>query len=210
MLSNTIDIIDCGYGNMGSIVNMLKKIGVTSKICSKGSDLVNSKKIILPGVGSFDKGMSALERHGFDDAIINIIQRHQIPCLAICLGMQLLFDRSEEGEKNGLGIISGNIKKFSTIGSNNGKIRVPNMGWRTIDSVKPNKLIVQTDPYSPRFYFCHTYYASVMDDDIVMANSFHGSSFPAFIQKNNFFCVQFHPEKSLRFGFDVIKNFIAI
>lgn len=210
MKQDSIDIIDCGYGNMGSILNMLKKIGVNARLCSNGSDLINAKKVILPGVGSFDRGMTALALNGFDDALVNTVSRYQIPCLSICLGMQLLFNSSEEGDKSGLGIIDGKIQKFPSIGSNNEKVKVPNMGWRTVNVVKENNFIIQADIYNPRFYFCHKYFANPKDSSTVIASSFHGITFPAFVKKDNFYGAQFHPEKSLTFGLELIRKFSEI
>jgi len=199
-----ISIIDYGVSNVSSINNMLKKIGFNVEVISSPQKILRAKRIILPGVGSFDNGMSALEDLGLDDAIKAKMLGGQTPFLGICLGMQLLSNGSEEGIKDGLGIIPGRCVKIRSVDDNT--IKVPHMGWNVPEVLQKNAL-VDTSKRSTRFYFTHSYHFVCDNQDHVIAVVEHGAKLTAVVQQKYVFGVQFHPEKSHRFGMSVLINF---
>jgi glutamine amidotransferase len=203
-----IVIIDYNCGNIASVLNMVRKAGGNA-ILSKDKEVIkNATKIILPGVGSFDHGISNL--HDFD--LFYILKEQslaKIPILGICLGMQLLGNSSEEGRMPGLGLIDAEFIKFS-FPENNSMLRVPHVGWNTT-SVKKTNPILKNDDLAQRFYFVHSYYAVCNNPNDIIANTQYGSEFvSAYSNGNNTYGVQFHPEKSHRFGLEVIRNFILL
>lgn len=199
-----ITIIDYGIGNIGSIKNMLKKVGEKSIISSDIEEINVAEKLILPGVGAFDFGMEQLKN--FD--LINILNKKvlvdKIPILGICLGMQLFSKQSEEGLKPGLGWIEGITKKFSF--DNHQNLAIPHMGWNTIKIKKESKLLSDL-PKDSRFYFVHSYHLDCKDSSDQLCSSEYGFEFTSAIEKGNILGVQFHPEKSHKFGMQILKNF---
>jgi glutamine amidotransferase len=198
-------IVDYGMGNLGSIKNMLRYIGVDSIITNIPDELQKAKKIILPGVGSFDQAMKRIVEIGFRNILDEKALIEKIPVFGICLGMQLLTNGSEEGNLPGLGWIPANTIRFPR---NNG-LKVPHMGWNI---VKPSKesAITLNMPDESRFYFVHSYYVKVDHEDNSILKTNYGVCFDAAIQKENIFGAQFHPEKSHKFGMQLLKNFSAI
>ena len=194
-----IGIIDYGMGNVGSIFNMLKVLGIESKICSDTQMLMDCDKIILPGVGSFDNAINNLQSRGFIDVIIKKVEKGDL-FLGICLGMQLLGSASDEGKLKGLNIIPGKILKFPT----DQKFKVPHMGWNTV-SYKNNSL---SDNFEGnRYYFVHNYYFLPNDSSHVLGQTNYIIDFVSCIKKDNVFGVQFHPEKSHKYGMNLFKKF---
>ena len=200
----TIAIINYGAGNLGSIQNMLKKIGAHSYICDRPEQIASTDKLILPGVGSFDTGMGQLIQSGFLPVLNDLVLNQQRPILGICLGMQLMTNGSEEGGFPGLGWIDASTKKLSI--NSDQKLRVPHMGWNTVQIKKSNELF-ENNETEVRFYFVHSYHVVCNDSkDILTTTPFNGK-FTSSFQKNNIYGVQFHPEKSHRYGFDLLKKF---
>jgi glutamine amidotransferase len=199
-----IAIIDYGLGNLGSIQNMLKRIGVSSLITSKTEEIKNADKLILPGVGAFDVGMKNLNDFGLLDILNTRVLKDRVPVLGICLGMQLMADSSEEGFRTGLGWIKGSCLRFKF--ENGSGLKVPHMEWNEINITKQNKLIDEFE--DQRFYFVHSYYLKCAENEDVMAESIYGFKFTCAVSKDNIFGVQFHPEKSHKFGMQLLKNFI--
>jgi len=200
-------IIDYGCGNIGSIENMLKKIGLQSKVISRAEDFRDSTKLILPGVGHFDQGMDLLLRNGFNVAFFEEIKKSNIPVLGICLGMQLLCRSSEEGKLKGLGLIEADVVKFRPSYLDN--LKVPHMGWNVVVPGNSNLLIPHSN-VEQRFYFVHNYKVVTDSEDIVIGRSDYGGEFCAAVQKDNVYGVQFHPEKSHQFGIELFKRFIEL
>ena len=200
-----ITIVDYGMGNLGSIKNMLKRVGAACLVSSKASDIEQAEKVILPGVGSFDAGMKVLEELKILPMLDKKALIDRIPILGVCLGMQLLMGRSEEGQRPGLGWIKGEVVKFRFEGQDN-RLKIPHMGWNAIVAAKPSPLLQGIDAES-RFYFVHSFHVECGDPEDILARTEHGYSFVSALQRGNIMGVQFHPEKSHKFGMQLLKNF---
>jgi len=201
-----ITIVNYGLGNLGSIFNMLRRIGIKSRITSDPEEIRNAEKIILPGVGHFDKGMHELMKSGLKSILEYKVLTEKTPVLGICLGMQLMTKSSEEGELQGLGWIDAVSKKFVFENSN---LKIPHMGWNVVSVVNKNGLIENNVPES-RFYFVHSYYVKVSNEENSFLKSDYGIRFDSGIFRDNIFGIQFHPEKSHKFGMKLLKNFAEL
>jgi len=201
-----IVVIDYGMGNLGSILNMLKKIGAKAMLSSKVGDVADAEKLILPGVGAFDHGMANLERRGLIPILDERVRRHGTPILGICLGMQLFARRSEEGVRGGLGWLEGEVIRFKPEVLQ-AQLRVPHMGWNTVQLTAASPLFDGVGPDS-RFYFVHSYHVTCRDPGDVLATTSYGYEFASAVKKERIVGVQFHPEKSHKFGMHVLKNFV--
>lgn len=199
-----VAIVDIGLGNIGALVNIVKKIGYEAVIVQDVKILNEFNKIILPGVGSFDSGMNLLHASGFDNAINQAIH-NKAHLLGICLGMQLLFEKSEEGSLPGLKLIPGEAKKFQSISN----LKVPHMGWNFIEEQKENNLLANM-PFDSRFYFVHSYYCVPTEVSDILATTTYGLLFASCVQRGNIYGVQFHPEKSHKFGMKLLENFMEM
>jgi len=199
-----ITIIDYKAGNIGSIINIIKKIGAEVNISSDIKYIKKADKLILSGVGAFDIGMGNLEQLNLIPSLNDEILNHKKPILGICLGMQLLVRKSEEGNLSGLSWIDAEVIKFKP---DNKNLKIPHMGWNTIIPKKQSPLLTGLDSDS-RFYFVHSYHLKCRDPRDVLANTFYGYEFPSIVQKGNIYGVQFHPEKSHKFGMKLLKNFV--
>lgn len=202
-----INVIDYGVSNVGSIINMLKKINVKTQVVKEGNHLKNANKIILPGVGAFDFGVSELQKRGIDEIIKKKVIQDKVPLLGICLGMQLLGESSEEGTKKGLGLIKGKCVKFNFENSNS--LKVPHMGWNNLSNYKEDFLLKNINEKS-RFYFVHSYHFKCINHENVVGKTNYGFDFNSIIRSNNVWGVQFHPEKSHKFGMQLLRNFSII
>lgn len=202
-----ITIIDYGIGNLNSVANIIHYVGGKCRILDDPNELINAEKLILPGVGAFDKGMESLKERGILEALNIAVLENKVPILGICLGMQLLTLRSEEGKLEGLGWVDAEVKKFSF--ENNLNLKIPHMGWNSLQVKKQNPLIPIREE-NLRFYFVHSYFVNPNQDELTIASSHYGRDFCAAFQKDNIFGVQFHPEKSHRFGMNLMKNFIDL
>jgi len=207
MSALTIVVVDTGVANIASIMNMLKTIGATSHCSSNPDEIASSRKLILPGVGSFDAAMVKLRQLNLDAAINSAVKENSSHLLGVCLGMQILFDCSEEGIESGLGLIPGKVKKFdhSTI---DGQYRIPNMGWREIDVCQYQSIFSSTNEES-KFYFAHSFHAPT-DSPHATAYCTYGYRFPCAVQNDRVTGVQFHPEKSHKHGMKLFKDFISV
>ena len=198
-----IIIVDYGLSNLASIQNMLKYLGVTNvKISSDINEINNAKKIILPGVGSFDHGMNNLKKFGLIDVLNKKALADKIPFLGICLGMQLMTKSSEEGKLKGLGWFDAETKKFNI----SKDLKVPHMGWNYVKSTNDKNNFLKKDK-KYRFYFVHSYYVEASNKEQVLFETKYEINFHSAIQKDNLIGMQFHPEKSLHFGMDILERF---
>ena len=200
-----ITIVDYGMGNLGSVQNMFKRIGVNSIISSDVNEIAQAKKILLPGVGSFDAAMHRINAGGFRDVLDNKALKEKVPILGICLGMQLLTSESEEGKEKGLGWIPAKTIKFPP---DNG-LKIPHMGWNQV--VISNKSpLTESLQDNARFYFVHSYFVRVDNESHSILRTNYGVNFDSGIQKDNIFGAQFHPEKSHKFGMRFLESFAKI
>jgi glutamine amidotransferase len=204
-----ITIIDYGMGNLGSIANMLKKIGAEAVISSDLSVIGRADKLILPGVGAFDSGMKKLHERGLPEILSEKVIAEKTPILGICLGMQLMTKRSEEGSLPGLGWIDAETIRFRFGVEGNEDLRVPHMGWNTVHPAGEGELFRgMTDEL--RFYFVHSFHLVCNDENDIAARTHYGYNFVSAVRRGNIMGVQFHPEKSHKFGMRLLKNFVEI
>jgi glutamine amidotransferase len=196
-------IVDYGLGNLGSIANMIRKCGGTSEISRDAAVIAGAKRIILPGVGAFDAGMSNISRSGLREVLSRKALEEKVPFLGICLGMQLLTNSSEEGQLEGLGLVQAECRGFRLPEG----MRVPHMGWNSVATHKASGYYQMTDPET-RFYFVHSYYVQCADPADVLLTCNYGGTFCAAFEHENILGVQFHPEKSHSFGKELLTGFL--
>jgi len=202
-----ITIIDYKTGNLGSIQNILKRIGEESVVTSDKKTIATATKIILPGVGAFDTGMRNLSELDLVDILNKKVIEEKIPVLGICLGMQLLSSGSEEGSLKGLGWINASTVRFKF--ENSLEYKIPHMGWNFITQHKKSKLL--DNMYSdPRFYFVHSYFFKAKDPEDILTSTTYEKEFTSSVERGNILGVQFHPEKSHKFGMKLLKNFVDL
>lgn len=198
-------IVDYGLGNLASIANMGRRAGAEPIISSDPGVIAAADKLILPGVGAFDHGMSNLADRGLIPVLQQRVREQRIPTLGLCLGVQLFGRGSEEGTRPGLGWVAACSRRFEPPAGS--PIKVPHMGWNFIEVAKPTVLLEHL-PAEPRFYFVHSYHLVCDDPSDVMCWTTYGYRFASGIQRDNLWGTQFHPEKSHAFGLAVLKNFL--
>jgi glutamine amidotransferase len=200
-----ISVIDYGVGNLGSILNMFKKIGVPTQVTSRVADVAGATKLVLPGVGAFDSGMRKLEESGLVPVLNRRVLEARVPVLGICLGMQLLSSGSEEGQLPGLGWLDAETIRFDFGGGSAG-LRIPHMGWNVLRVVQSHPMLAGLE-HASRFYFVHSYHLRCRDRTDVIGETTYGAPFASVVGRRNVVGVQFHPEKSHRFGMQLLRNF---
>ncbi len=201
-----VTIVDCGIGNVKSVLRMFEWVEVGAEIAATPDAAAGCNRLVLPGVGAFDAGMAALNA-GWREVLDHVALERRAPVLGICLGMQLLCRRSEEGEKDGLGWIEADVKRLDTGGDP--RLKVPHMGWAEVHAVRSNPLI-PSDEGEQRFYHVHSYRTVCDDPADVIATVEYGTEFTTAVSRGNIFGVQFHPEKSHRFGMALMRRFATI
>ncbi|MCX7256690.1 MAG: imidazole glycerol phosphate synthase subunit HisH [Polaromonas sp.] len=201
-----IVIVDYACGNIASVLNMIRKAGGDAIVSDSHEVIKQATKLILPGVGAYDHGMSHLHAKQLP-AILQDRAAAGVPLLGICLGMQLLAQGSEEGKMPGLGLIDAKFKRFAFEADST--MRVPHVGWNTVQIQKSNPLIPDNQEEN-RYYFVHSYYAACADESDILTMTEYGHRFPSAYSKENVYGVQFHPEKSHRFGLSLIKQFLKV
>lgn len=202
----SVVIIDYGMSNLGSIRRALEECGASIVVSDNPHDLKTADKIILPGVGAFGDGMKNLNEQGWTKIIKEEVLGNKIPILGICLGMQLLASKGYEGgEFDGLNLIEGEVVKFTPIADE----RIPHVGWNEIFKTKENVLFDGIENGSD-FYFVHSYYFKTKNLEDVISTTPYCGTFASAVNRNNIFGTQFHPEKSIPLGFNVLKNFLSI
>ena len=198
-------VLDYGIGNIGSILNMIKKVGAQGAAVRTAEELSRCDRLILPGVGRFDAGMALLCQSGMRRALDRAVAQG-VPLLGICLGMQMLGRRSEEGPGEGLGYLPFDLKRVRL--QDQPELKVPHMGWDYVTVERPQDPLVAGLGAEPRFYFVHSYHAVCDDPADVLMTCDYGYPFPAAVGRGSVWGTQFHPEKSHRFGMCLIRNFV--
>ena len=200
-----IAVVNYGLGNVGSIANILKRIGAEAAITSDPSQIRQAEKLVLPGVGSFDAGMEKLQASGLRPILEDQVLVKKTPLLAICLGMQMLTSSSEEGAMKGLGWLDARTVKFA-LTPDQPQLRIPHMGWNTVTAAKKSNLFPSIDN-ELRFYFVHSYHVVCNQPGDILLRARYGIDFVAAVQKGNIMGVQFHPERSHIFGMNLMRRF---
>jgi glutamine amidotransferase len=201
-----VAVIDYGMGNIGSICKMLRLVGAEPVVSSDPAILRTVDKLVLPGVGHFDRAMGNLTASGLAEDLKHMVQEQGMPILGICLGMQLMCRASEEGTQPGLGLVDARVRRFKF--SEEPRLKVPHMGWRDLRIERASSLFSEPNE-QPRFYFVHSYFVDCADPADVVARATYGHPFVAAFERNNVRGVQFHPEKSHRFGIRLFQNFVS-
>ncbi len=204
----TIAVVDYGVGNLGAIPNMLDRLGAHATITSDPAVLAEAERIILPGVGAFGAGMANLHSRGLIPVLEDRILGRSVPALGLCLGMQLLFEGSEEADAPGLGWLRGQVVRFKSTGAQREK-PIPHMGWAELHVQQATPLLENLGD-EPRFYFAHSYHPEPTDREDIVATATYRYPFAAVVSRDNIHGAQFHPEKSHRFGLELLKNFVQI
>jgi glutamine amidotransferase len=202
-----ISVVDYGVANLGSMLNMLRKVGAAAELVDTPEALARATKIVLPGVGAFDHGMAALAERGLVEVLRRKALDERAPLLGVCLGMQMLGLGSEEGAKEGLGLIRMRCRRFRL--PEGSRLKVPHMGWSTIAPRRASPLLEGLNGEA-RFYFVHSYHAVCERAEDVLATSLHGAEFVSVVESGNVRGVQFHPEKSHRYGMALLRNFATL
>jgi len=209
-----IAIIDYGMGNIHSVKKALELMGAEAVVTNKPAELMASDKAVLPGVGAFDDAVQEMEKQGLMKALVDYIKSKKI-FLGICLGMQLLFETSEEARVcKGLGVLKGTVKKFE----NKDSLKVPHMGWNQLKGVTPRLCSGQVSqcqllkdiPDNSFVYFCHSFYPKPENNKVIAATCDYGVEFASVVWQDNVYGVQFHPEKSQDIGLKILRNFVDL
>ena len=202
-----IAIVDYGMGNLFSVYKKIKQLKADPFIAISPSEILSADKIVIPGVGHFGKAMTNLKLSGAYDALHEAAAIKNIPILGICLGMQLMAEKSEEGNATGFGWIKGNVVRFKIDHSD--RFKIPQTGWNTINIKKESRLLKGLNGQE-EFYFLHSYHIEVADNGDILASTNFGYEYTSAIERKNFFGTQFHPEKSHGAGEQILKNFIEL
>ncbi|HTY44933.1 MAG TPA: imidazole glycerol phosphate synthase subunit HisH [Patescibacteria group bacterium] len=201
-----IAIIDYGMGNIHSVQKALERMSAATTVTNRPADIAAADKIVLPGVGAFDDAMAELEKRGLIEAIKEQVAAGK-SFLGICLGMQLLFQESQEARTSkGLGLLKGAVKRFAQ----DADLKVPHMGWNQLSVKKAACPLLRDIAEGAFVYFCHSYYPEPQDQQDVATRTDYGIAFASVVWKNNVYGVQFHPEKSQDTGLTMLKNFVNL
>jgi imidazole glycerol-phosphate synthase subunit HisH len=201
-----IGIVNYGMGNLGSLANMVERVGGEAAMATSARDVERAGKLILPGVGSFDNAVARIRELGLWEAIDRKARAGAAPVLCVCLGAQLATESSEEGTLAGFGWFAATTRRFEFPGTGR---KVPHMGWNDVAVAKDSPL-VRDLPQDPAFYFVHSYYMEPRDESDILMRTDYGISFASGLERNNIFALQFHPEKSHKYGMAIIRNFVEL
>lgn len=200
-----ISIVDYGVGNIQAIANIYKRLNIPVRIARTAEELAGAERVILPGVGSFDWAMARLKNSGMRAALDDVVLAKGRPVLGICVGMQMIAKRSDEGSLEGLGWIDAEVKKFDR-GAPSQRAYLPHMGWNDVEP-RCRECLFKDIGATGRFYFLHSYYFAPKDQNMVLGVTDYGGPFASCVHAGNIYGVQFHPEKSHQWGIQLLKNF---
>lgn len=203
-----IKIVDYGSGNIQAILNIYKRLNIECSTAKTARELESATKLILPGVGAFDKTMKQLVDSGLKDKLDELVLQRKVPVLGICVGMQIIAKDSDEGQLPGLGWIDGHVKRID-VSNFSQKPHVPHMGWNSINPKKDHSIFNNIN-INQGFYFLHTYYFSCTNDENILCTTNYGNSFPSGVISDNILGMQFHPEKSHSNGIQLLKNYAEL
>jgi glutamine amidotransferase len=203
-----ISILNYGVGNIQAIANIYKRLNIPARIASTAEDLAGAERIILPGVGAFDWAMARLDNSGMRAALDNLVLSKGRPVLGICVGMQMMAKRSDEGLRDGLGWIDAEVKKFDCAAPSH-RTYLPHMGWNDVEPRTHDGLFKDIGA-TGRFYFLHSYYFAPKDRNNILAVTDYGGAFASSVRADDIYGVQFHPEKSHQWGIQLLKNFAEL
>jgi len=204
-----ITIIDYGLGNILAFVNLCKRIGIQTKVAHDAAELVGAERIVLPGVGAFDHAMELLQASGMQPTLEELVLDRKVPVLGVCVGMQILANASDEGVREGLGWIPGRVRALRSALPHNARLPLPHMGWNDVKPVNGPSLLEGFENEA-RFYFLHSYYFECASPEHVAGTCDYGVTFACMVRCGNIYGVQFHPEKSHRFGAGLLKTFSRV
>lgn len=203
-----LTIVDYGVGNISAFLNIYKQLNIPAKTAKTASELEGATKIILPGVGHFDYAMKKFIESGMREKVDHLVKVEKKPVIGICVGMQMMANRSDEGDMQGLGWIDAEVHKFSSE-KMNVNLPLPHMGWNNIEIIRNTPLLLNLGEI-PRYYFLHSYYFDCKDKQDEIAEANYGFPFTCAANHDNVYGVQFHPEKSHHFGIQLLKNFAEL
>ncbi len=201
-------VIDYGLGNVLAFVNLYNRLNIPVAVAKTVADLAGATRLILPGVGSFDHAMEQLDASGMRATLEQLVIEQRVPVLGICVGMQMLAKRSDEGRLDGLGWIDGTVRKFDLAKLPRGT-NLPHMGWNDVTPRAEGGLFKGLEQ-DGRFYFLHSYYFDCAQETSVLAHTDYGQAFHCAVRRDNVYGVQFHPEKSHHFGGQLLSNFAEV
>lgn len=207
--TTNISVVDLGVGNIGSVLNMLRYLGARPTVVDTVDDLDGPSKVMLPGVGHWDHAAARLDRDGWRSALTHVADVQRRPVLGVCLGMQLLLEKSAEGDLPGLGLVPGHVAPFDLERLGGTPLRVPHMGWNVVTDAQPNELS-PGDDVERRFYFAHSYHAQDVPPENSIMRTHYGYDFVCGVRRDKVWGVQFHPEKSHKFGMRLLREFLAV
>lgn len=204
-----ITLVNYGLGNISAFANVYKRLNIPVRIATTADELAGAERIVLPGVGAFDHAMEQLDASGMREALDRKVVGEQTPVLGVCVGMQMMAVGSEEGSREGLGWVKAQVRRFKAEQGSNGPLRLPHMGWNDVRPAADQPLFAGLEE-GARFYFLHSYYVECEAASDVSAMADYGGEFGCAVRSGNVHGVQFHPEKSHRFGVALLKNFAQI
>jgi imidazole glycerol-phosphate synthase subunit HisH len=200
-----ITIVDYGLGNVGAFLNMYKRLNIPARAARTAEQLADSQRIILPGVGAFDEALDLLDASGMRESLVRLVEVENRPLLGVCVGMQILANKSDEGRRDGLGWVPGQVRSLRSLSRVN-DLPLPHMGWNDVRPAPAAELFDGLEA-DARFYFLHSFYFDCADAADSAASVDYGARFACAVRRGNVWGVQFHPEKSHHFGAAVLKNF---
>ena len=203
-----ISVVDYGLGNVGAFLTLYNRLGIRAEAVSDPARLSSARRIVLPGVGAFDHAMALLDQSGLRSILDELVLNNRVPVLGVCVGMQIMVDRSDEGGRDGLGWITGRTSAFASGQPATSALPLPHMGWNDAAPVEAGGLFAGIE--DPRFYFLHSYFVEPADHRHRAATSVYGMEFASAIHRDNIWGVQFHPEKSHHYGALMLKNFATL